>query len=122
MDKIHSFASVAASMLDTQKALMHALPLQADGVTPAALPAGGVPSWTLDATTFATIDPTVDPTGLSCEIIGVKGSPGVATATVSFTNADGSVASGTVVMTITKNPAEIDVASFGTVVDAPVNQ
>lgn len=113
--------SVPVSMLDDQKALMHAQPLDASGNI-VALPAGAIPSYSVDNTALLTLDPSVDPTGLSCEVLGIKGAAGTATVTVSLTNADGTVATGSAVFTTTLDPAELDVASMGISVDAPVHQ
>jgi hypothetical protein len=86
-------------------------PLAADG-TPAVLVAGEVPTFSVDNTALGTLDPSIDPTGLSCKFVGIKGMAGVATVTMSLTNADGTVATGSAVITITLDPAEVDVASF----------
>ena len=122
MAKVHSLgATIAATMLDDQKALMHIQPLDVNGNPMALNPAQPVPTYaSSDAT--VTLDPTVDPTGLSCEVLGVKGTAGTPTVTASYTNADGSVATGACNFTITIDPAELDVASMGVTVDPPVAQ
>ena len=118
--------SVTVPMLDDQKALMHVAPLDAEG-NPSAFPTGSAPPvYTVDNGALVTLDPTVDPTGLSCEVIGVKelggASSGVATVTATFTNADGTTAVGTAVFNMTVDPAELDVTSLDVAVDTPVSQ
>jgi hypothetical protein len=120
--KVHSFASGAGTLLDDNNALIHANPLQADGVTPATVPAGIVPTYVADVATFGTLDPTVDATGLTCGWKGIKGQAGVTTVTVSMTNADGTVATGSIVITTSIDPAEQDVGSFGPTLDSVTKQ
>ena len=114
-------AAISVTMLDDQKALMHIQPLDANG-NPTSLPTdSAVPTYAASDATV-TLDPTVDPTGLSCEVIGVKKTAGTPTVTASFTNLDGTVATGSVAFTITLDPKELDVASLGVTVDTPVAQ
>ncbi len=113
MAKVHSFKDGAGTLMDDEKGVIQANPLQADGVTPATVPAGNVPAYAADSTTFGTLDSTVDPTGLTCGWTSVKGQAGVTNVVISMTNADGTPATGTMVITTTLDPAEADVASFG---------
>lgn len=110
--------TVTQTMLDDQKTVMHITP------QPVALdPSQPVPTYAVSGDATVTIDPTIDPTGLSCAVIGVKGTvTGNPTVTASYTNKDGSVATGAAVFTITQDPAELDVSSFDVTVDTPVAQ
>lgn len=113
-------AAVTVTMLDDQKALMHVQPLDANG-QPTSLPTGSKPPvYTVDAN--ATLDPTVDATGLSCEVLGIKGMAGAANVTATFTNLDGTTATGAAAFTISIDPKELDVSSLGVTVDTPVAQ
>lgn len=121
---VHSFkATVSQSMLDDQKALMTAQPLDSAG-NPTSIPSGAaVPVWSVaPGTALKVAVPSTDPTALTCEATGVKTVAGTETVTISFTNADNSVATGEVVFTMTIDPAELDVTSFGITVSAPVSQ
>lgn len=120
---VHGFRIAAANttMLDDQKALMHIQPLDDTGA-PIALPPGQpVPVYTTSDPSV-TLDPSQDPTGLSCWVLGVHGTAGTPTVTATYTNADGSVATGTAPFTITVDPKELDVADLGVTVDSPVSQ
>lgn len=110
-------------MLDDQKTVVHVAPLDANG-NPSAFPTGSKPTvYTVDNTALVTLDPTIDATGASCAVIGVKKSAGgTATVTATFTNADGTTAVGTAVFTISIDPAELDVASLAVTVDSPTAQ
>lgn len=121
MAKVASLAAavVSVTMLDDQKALMHVTPLDKDG-KPTSLPTGSVPPVYTSSDATVTLDPSVDPTGLSCMVLGVKGTPGNPTVTATFTNLDGSTASGSANFTVTIDPAELDVASLGVTVDTPI--
>jgi hypothetical protein len=116
-------ATVTQTMLDDQKTVMHITPLHADNTPGVLNPAQPVPTYAVSGDATVTIDPTIDPTGMSCAVIGVKGTvSGNPTVTASYTNADGTVATGAVVFTITQDPAELDVTSFDVTVDTPVAQ
>jgi hypothetical protein len=125
--KVGSFkATVAQTMLDDQKALCHFQPLDSTGA-PTSLPTGGALTFALsDATATlapAPADPTtgvVDP--LATFVVGVKKTAGTPTLTATFTNTDGTVATGGVSFTITVDPLELDVSSLGVTVDPPVAQ
>jgi hypothetical protein len=121
MAKVHSFKSGAGTLLDDDKGVIHANPLMADGVTPAAL-GTMIPAYAADVSTFGTLDPTVDPTGATCGWTSVKGQAGVTTVTISGTNADGTTATGDIVITTSLDPAEADVASFGPTLDSVTKQ
>jgi hypothetical protein len=97
---------------DSPGVIVAGKPLAVDG-SAAVLPVGEIPTFTVDNTALGTLDPSIDPTGLSCKFVGIKGMAGVATVTMSATNPDGSVATGNAVITITLDPAEAAVASFG---------
>ena len=118
--------AVAATqqMLDDQMTVMSVQPLEADGVTPGALASGVLPTYSISPGVAATLtSPNPDPTGLSIPVVGVKGKAGVEVITVSYTNpADGTTATGTGTVTTTVDPAELDVASFGTSFSTPVPQ
>jgi polyisoprenoid-binding protein YceI len=113
--------SVAFTMLDDQKTVMHISPVDSDG-NPTSLPSGSTPPTYAASDATVTLDPTIDPTGLSCAIIGVKKTAGTPTVTASFTNADGTVATGSLALTITLDPAELDVTSFAVTADPAVAQ
>lgn len=122
------FAAVVVSqpMMDDQKTVIHWLPQEADG-TPGAIPPGATaPVTAIAPGTALQLDPafTPDPTGLNVGVQGLKGKgqSGTEKVTVSFTNADGSVATGEVDFPMTTDPAELDVAGFGAIVDTPVSQ
>jgi hypothetical protein len=113
-------AAVTVTMLDDQKALMHVQPLDTNG-NPTSLPTGSKPPvYTVDAN--ATLDPSVDLTGLSCEVLGIKGTAGVANVTATFTNLDGTTATGSAQFTVSIDPKELDVGSLGVTVDTPISQ
>jgi polyisoprenoid-binding protein YceI len=114
-------AAIAVTMLDDQKALMHVMPLDASG-NPTSLPTGSKPPVYTASDATVTLDPTVDATGLSCEVIGVKTKAGTPTVTATFTNLDGTTAVGSAAFTITIDPLELDVSSLGVTVDTPVAQ
>lgn len=120
-NKIHAFASAPTTpMMDTQKAVVHANPLNADGsafVGP--LPGGGVPSYSASDASV-TLQPAAD--GMTCDALGVKGVAGTPTVLISFTNPDGTVATGSAPFIITVNAPPVDVADFGVTVDPPVAQ
>ena len=118
---VHSFKSGAGTLMDDDKGLIHANPLEADGTTPAPL-GTMVPTYAADVATFGVLDPTVDPTGATCGWTSVKGQAGVTTVTVSGTNADGTAATGSIVITTTIDPAEQDVVSFGPTLDSVTKQ
>lgn len=121
--KSFALAAVAQTMLDDQMALVHWQPLEADGVTPGAIPTGSAaPVTSASPGTAVTVDNTVDPTGLSANVKGIKGQKGDEVISVSFVNADGTTARGQVTITITPDPAELDVSSFGATVDSPIPQ
>lgn len=122
MTKVHSLgATIAVTMLDDQKTVMHISPLDSSGAVIALNPAQPVPTYAVSDAT-ATIDPTIDPTGLSCGVAGVHGTAGTPSVTATYTNADGSVATGVASFTITVDPAELDVADLAVTVDTPVAQ
>lgn len=106
--------SVEQAMLDTQKALVHATPI-------GTLPPGAVPTWSAD-NSVVTLDSSVDPSGLSVMVLGVHGSAGDAIVTVSYTNPDGSVATGSATFHMSLDPAESDVTGFDIVIDPPEHQ
>jgi hypothetical protein len=81
-----------------------------------------IPAYAADVATFGTLDPTVDPTGATCGWTSVKGQAGVTTVTISGTNADGTTATGDIVITTSIDPAEQDVASFGPTLDSVTKQ
>ena len=123
MAKIRSLgAAVEQAMLDDQKATMTITPLDANGQNSAIPTGAAVPTYAASPGTAVTLDPTVDPTGLSCLVKGVKGLAGDEVVTASFTNADGTVATGTATFHQTIDPAELDVASLGVSVSTPVAQ
>jgi hypothetical protein len=120
---VHMFASGAGTLMDDDKGIIHANPMQADGVTPAVMPAGMVPVYTADSATFGKLDDaSVDPTGASCGWTSIKGQAGVTTVTISATNADGTPATGTLVVTTSLDASEADVASFGPTMDSVTKQ
>ena len=109
-------------MLDDQKTAMHVSPLATDG-TPSAFPVAPSASnmtYTVDDPTSVTITPSAD--FLSCACVGVKGKAGTPTVTGTYTNPDGSTAVGSGQLTITIDPAELDVSSLGVTFDPPVAQ
>ena len=113
-------APVAFTMLDDQKTVMHVTPLDVDG-NPTSLPTGSAPPvYTADDPSSITLNPAPD--GLSCQLNGVKGKAGTPHITATFTNLDGSTATGEADATITLDPAELDVTSLGVSVDAPTAQ
>jgi hypothetical protein len=122
---VKSFAAAAPisqPMLDDQMALVHWLPLEADG-TPGAIPSGvAAPVTTVAPGTAVTLDGSADPSGLSVNVKGIKGQAGTEVVTVTYTNADGSVATGSVTFEQTLDPAELDVAGFSATIDTPVAQ
>ena len=124
MANVHSLgATVTQTMLDDQKTVMHISPIHADNTAAVLDPAQPVPVYTVSGDATVTLDPSIDPTGLSCAVIGVKGTTaGNPTVTASYTNADGTVATGAAVFTITQDPGELDVTSFDVTVDTPVAQ
>lgn len=114
--------SIPFTMLDDQKTTMHISPVDSDG-NPTSLPSGSAaPTYAVTGDPIVTLDTTTDPTGLSAGIIGVKKAAGTATVTASFTNADGTVATGSAVVTTTVDPAELDVTSFAVTVDPATAQ
>ncbi len=110
-------------MLDDQKTTMHVAPLAADG-SASAFPTGSTsatnPAYVADDPSSVTLTPAAD--GLSCACVGVKGKAGTPTITATYTNPDGSKASGSGQLTITIDPAELDVSSLGVSFDPPVAQ
>jgi hypothetical protein len=108
-------------MMDDQKALVHVAPDKP-------LPAGGVLSWVSSDPSSATVDPTVGIDGtpstdpLAAVVFGVHGVAGDPSITASFTNADGTVASGVAPFHIVIDPAELDVSDLAVTVDTPVKQ
>ncbi len=113
--------SLPFTMLDDQKTVMHIAPQDSSG-NPTSLPAGAVPTYAITGDPSVTLDTTTDPTGLSAGVIGVKKAAGTATVTASFSNADGTVATGSLVVTTTVDPLELDVASFAVTADPAVAQ
>jgi len=107
-------------MMDDQKALVHVAPDKP-------LPAGGVLSWSSSDAT-AKVDPTVGIDGspstdpLAAVVFGVHGIAGDPSITASFTNADGTVATGVAPFHIVVDPAELDVTDLSVTVDTPVKQ
>jgi len=101
-------------MLDDQKTVVHAAPVGNLN--------GKVPTWTAAPDGILTHDESGDPAGLTSAVAGVKGQSGDVALTVSVTNDDGSVGSGTVTFHMTIDPAELDVTSFDVTVDPPVAQ
>ena len=123
MAKVHSLgATITHSMLDDQKALMHVQPKDANGNNINLDPAQPVPSYASDNTALGTVDASVDPTGLSAMIVGVKGQAGSFNVTATYMNADGSVATGIVNETTTLDPNELKVADLAVTVDAAIAQ
>ena len=122
MAKVASFGVAANQpMLDDQQAVATAQPLDASG-NDISLPAGAVPTWSISPGTAATLG-TPDPTGLTVPVIGVlHGTPGSETVTVSYTNSDGSIATGSIVYIMTDDPVEGDVGAFGVSSSTPVAQ
>lgn len=120
--KSFKVAMDAPPMMDDQKVLMTVTPLEADGVTPGTLPTGVIPTYAASPGTAATLDPTVDPTGLSCMVLGVKGLAGTETITVSATLPDASVITGSGNVTTTIDPTELEPKSFGVAFGTPVAQ
>lgn len=124
MANVRRFAAAASpqTMLDDQMALMHVTPQDSNG-NPTSLPTGAaVPTYSAAPGTAVTLDPSVDATGLSCNVKGIKGQAGVEVVTVSFTNPDGTIATGTAQFTQSIDPAALDIAGFGVTVDTPVAQ
>jgi hypothetical protein len=120
--KVAALAVGAVTMLDDQKTVMHINPKDSDG-NPTSLPTGSAPpTYAVDNAALVTLDTTTDPTGLSAGVVGVKKQAGVATITDSFTNADGTVATGTGTVTTTVDPKELDVSGFDVSFDTPVAQ
>lgn len=124
MAKVHSLgATINTTMMDDQKTVMHIQPKDAAGNAIALNPAQPVPTYAVSGDATVTIDPSIDPTGLSCAVIGVKGTvTGNPTVTATYMNADGSSATGVAVFTITQDPNELAVADFDVTVDTPVAQ
>ncbi len=111
-NKATHFDSINATMVDDGPGVIIAgAPVDAAGDA-VILPAGQIPSFAVDNPALGTLDPSIDPTGLSCKFVGVKGQAGVATVTMSSTNTDGSVVSGTAVITITLDPNELEATEF----------
>jgi hypothetical protein len=125
--KVGSFKATATqTMLDDQKALVHFQPLDSTGA-PTSLPTGGALVFALSDATATLVPPPADPTTgivdpLAIYVVGVKKTAGTPTLTGTFTNADGTTATGGVAFTITIDPAELDVSSLGVTVDPPVSQ
>lgn len=119
--KIKTLGDAATqAMLDDQKDTMSIAPVNSQG-QPTALPSGSTPpTYAAAPGTAVTLTPAAD--GLSCVVTGVKGQSGTEVVTASFTNADGTVATGTATYTITVDPTELDVASFTVTTDTPVAQ
>ena len=124
---VHKLAAVVTqSMLDDQKTIVHWSAQDSTGAA-TSFPTGAVISNAITPPDpSATLDTTTDPTGMNVGVIGVKKSAGGTGGTPhvvgTFTNADGSVATGEVDFTITIDPLELDVASLGATVDPPVAQ
>lgn len=112
--------SVTQAMLDDQTDTMSIAPVNSQGA-PTALPTGSTPpTYTSAPGTAVTLAPAAD--GLSCVVSGVKGQAGTEVVTASFTNADGTVATGTATYTMTVDPTELDVAGFNVTTSTPVAQ
>jgi hypothetical protein len=109
------------SMLDDQQAVMTASPLEADG-TPGAFATGVLPVWTVSPGTALTLDTTTDPTEVTAIAKGIHGQAGTETVTVTYTNPDGTVATGGGTFTMTVDPAELDVSSINVTVGTPTAQ
>jgi hypothetical protein len=113
--------AVTQAMLDDQESTMSIQPINSAG-NPTALPTGSTPpTYAAVPGTAVTLTPAAD--GLSCLVVGVKGTVSATeVVTASFTNADGTVATGQATFTITQDPAELDVASFNVTTSTPVAQ
>lgn len=120
MANVKRFAAGAVTdqpMLDDQFTTVHWV--AEGGAVVASRP---IPVTSVDNPALATVDNTVDPTGMSAKVSGIKGQAGVATLTVSYMNADGTPATGTATVTLTLDPAELDVGGFSATFDAPQAQ
>lgn len=123
---VHSLkAVVAPPMMDDQAALVHWSPVKADG-TAGTFPNGATLTYASDNTANGTAVPntgqvqgtTADP--FSVYGVGVRGVAGSFNVTASYSNPDGSVATGSASFTTTLDPAELNAASLNATVDAPI--
>jgi hypothetical protein len=122
MANVKSFGNaITLTMLDDQMVTLTAAPVDDNG-NPIALPTGGVPTWATSPGTAGTVSAAADPTGLTAVFSGIKGQAGTETVTVSFTNSDGTVATGSAGITTTIDPLELDVNSFTVTAGTPSPQ
>lgn len=113
---------VSQPMMDDQKTVIHWQALEADG-SAGAFPTGASVVNAVDNPALATLDGSVDASGINVGVVGVKKSAGgVVKVTGTYTNPDGTTAVGEVDLTISIDPAELDIASLGATVDPPVAQ
>jgi len=128
---VKSFAAaspIVQPMLDDQTSTItwtpEGEPDASGNPTPGAIPTGATsPVTTASPGTAVTV--VQDPTGLAPVVNGIKGQSGTEVITVTFTNADGTVATNSgapVSFVITVDPAELDVSGFGASVSTPVPQ
>jgi hypothetical protein len=110
--------AISLTMLDDQMVTLTAAPVDDNG-NPISLPSGGVPTWATSPGTAGTVSAAADPTGLTAVFSGIKGQAGAETVTVSFTNTDGTVATGTANITTTIDPLEFDIGSFNVTAGTP---